>query len=131
MEARFPLHCHAARPHYSALNHEATSERIFRDVTWQLNDLLITVHPAHVCSAVAVNSGEAIQQLGPAHVMPITRRSAQHWKQVLETPHHHHHPHHTTHTHTHTHTAHHPPYSPNCRNPITEHLPDIGLARYM
>lgn len=44
----------------------------------QLNDLRITVHPAHVCSAVAVNAGEAIQRLGPEQVMPHykTKRSA-------------------------------------------------------
>ena len=71
IQLRFPLHVHMAKSHYSAINHEATSERTFSDVSRQRDDLRLRNDPQNVCGeAVLLNAGEKIQKMTPVEIMP-------------------------------------------------------------
>jgi hypothetical protein len=66
--ARFPAHAAMALSYYSAVLHEATSERTFSDCSRFLTDIRSTMSSDSVCSQVLINSGERIENISPAAI---------------------------------------------------------------
>jgi hypothetical protein len=59
-----------AKSHYSAINHKATSERTFSDVSRQRDDQQLSNDPQNICEAVLLNAGEKIKKMTPEEIMP-------------------------------------------------------------
>ena len=67
----FPIHAHMAMSFYSALLHEATSERTFSDCNRHLSRLNRSLDPSLVCAAVIVNEGEKNHKMTPDEIKPF------------------------------------------------------------
>lgn len=65
---RFPIHSHVAKCSFSAILHEATSERTFSDCGRFLGDLRSSLKSEYVCAQVISNAGERNCKLDPATI---------------------------------------------------------------
>ena len=65
---QFLLHTHVAKCNFSAILHEATSERTFSDCGRFLGDLRSNMKSEYVCAQVISNAGERIEPLEPAAI---------------------------------------------------------------
>lgn len=65
---RFPLHALVAKCNYSAILHEATSERTFSDCGRFIGDLRSSLSSEYVCAQVISNAGERNFKIQPAEI---------------------------------------------------------------
>ena len=65
---RFPMHALVAKCNYSAILHEATSERTFSDCGRFIGDLRSSLSSEYVCAQVISNAGERNFKIEPAEI---------------------------------------------------------------